>query len=271
MPGEPEEVQRIAGGRWYRGLQSSGGDHQFLAARAGDLDSKRKAPALLVWLTAGWVRVDEERPFQLGGFNGRAFSGALDAQHQVMARAVIVGDEMYFAQVVGPEGRVDQARAQAFLDSFEVDVPWRIHTSLEGRYTVAVPAPASWMVDTKEVLGWTFKFDAFALGGVDHRIYAVMHSAIPPSDVRSMDEILRSIAESLATRDDKSILKREEMTLDGFPVLEIVVQIAKGVARQRIYGAEGRITIVMITSDRSEPLDDAGAARFFESFQLTTR
>jgi hypothetical protein len=270
MPGTPEEVQWSAADRWIRGLRATADGHVFLAARTIDRSGKGDGEKLLSSISAPWQRVDENRPFQSGGFQGRALAGTLDAQRRVMARAFVVGNQVYLAQVEGPMGGMNHARAQAFLESLHIDVPWRIHASYEGRFTVAVPAPARWLTETKVMGQWAFAYDLFALSSEDDRVYGVAFGAIPTTDQRTADEILDENANLIGAQDGTAILKMKPVTLEGVPGRELVFRNEDGIlGKVRIYATRRRVTMVILAAARADALDDAGARRFFDSFQIT--
>jgi hypothetical protein len=270
MPGEPQQVSWTAEDRWVRGVLSTRGDHEFLAARTAFVGGKGNGEHVLSAMTSSWQQIDESRPFQLGGFEGRAFAGVLDPQHRIAVQAVVVGRQVYFAQVVAAKNSVDREGIQAFFDSMRVDVPWRIHASLAKRYTVAVPEPAPWLTDTRKVEDWTFESEVFPLGGENTRVYMVSTSAIPPSTTETMDEILDSYAENLGAAPGTTILRKIPLSVDGVPGREIICRQANGfIARMRVFGTQKRLAAALIVSKRAETLEDADAVRFFDSFQLT--
>jgi hypothetical protein len=273
MPGELEEVAWIADDRWVRGLLSTQGELEFLAARTAFVSGKGKGKTedeLLSSITATWQRVDESQPFELGEFTGRAFAGMLDPQRRIVARAVVVGRQVYFAQIVAAQGLVDRPKMQAFFGSMRIDPPWRLHTSLTKRYTVAVPEPARWLVDTRTTEEWTFESDVFPLGGVNERVYGISIAVIPPSQDKTMDELLDSYAENLGSTDGTSILRVIPITLDGAPGRELICSKTNGIiTRMRVYATQRRLAAAVVVSRRADTLEDADAARFFDSFQIT--
>lgn len=273
MPGEIKEVAWIADDRWVRGMLSTQGELEFLAARTAFVGSKGKGKnedELLSSITSTWLRVDESQPFELGELAGRAFAGMLDPQRRIVMRAVVVGRQVYFAQIVAAQGRVDRPKMQAFFDSMRVDPPWRLHTSLTKRYTVAVPEPAQWLVDRRTTEEWTFETEVFPLGGVNERAYGVSISEIPPSQEQTTDELLDAYATNLGSTDGTTILRVIPVTLDGAPGRELICRKANGyVTRMRVYATQRRIVAVIVVSRRADTLEDADAARFFDSFQIT--
>ncbi|MCC6557886.1 MAG: hypothetical protein IT372_33485 [Polyangiaceae bacterium] len=270
MPGEPEPVRWVLDGRRVRALRSApaGTREVYLAARVARVE--RDGPALLDAITASWQRVDARRPFERDGFAGEAIEGMLDGQRQVVARALVVGEEVYLAQVEGPAGALDPDRAEGFFESFEVDVPWRIHASAEGRYTVAVPAPASRTALTKTIGGVAVPVSVFVLGGAASRAYFLASSELPSADPALVEQSIEAGISALADRQDGAILKLRSADTDGVVGREVLFRDSKNVLlRMRIFVTEGRMYITALAANRIEGTDDEGARRFFESFQIT--
>ena len=218
-----------------------------------------------------WKRVDVSRTVEVDGFHGRAEEGLTDDGDHVALRHVAVGRNLVGAEVHWHEGApVDRRLVETFLGAFRVQVPWSVHVSVRGKYTVSFPDPGIGKVD--EISGdhgiLTIASSRW-LRGVEERGYLAYVFTLSPTDRRSDDEILDAAATALSAQEGTTLLHSTSAFAAGAEGRAIAVRTREGLfMRHAIFVANRCIYVVTAAAKRLESVDTAESARFFESFQI---
>lgn len=272
MPAEPVEIRGAIRHGSYHGLRApidGGGSFWVERMRSDSTPTAPQQPN-----PTSWHRAEASHAIEVDGFSGNWIEGQMTPNFvdHMTTKMVVVGDSLFIATVQSPPGaHVDRRAVEALLDSFHVELPWRIHAAPGERFTVAVPEPAVVRhKDSKTSDGQTATTATFALGGREDRDFEVAAVPLLRVDTRTPDEVLASGVDSFATTAGNAVLGLRDVASGGLRGREIVGRkAAGGHIRLRFFVAAGRIYVVVMEAKSREAIADGDAERFFESFQIT--
>ncbi len=148
--------------------------------------------------------------------------------------------------------------------------PWRVFTSKEGGFAVALPGSPS---ETKQrVRTATGHLDVYlyVVEGPDDAAYVVSYSDLPPEDVKAGAEQKRlDFAREGAIDNARGKLRSEKpITVDGFPGRDLLIETDKDLAiRMRIVVARRRLYQAMAMGT-GRFIQSKDAAQFLDSLRL---
>lgn len=125
------------------GLTLDDGDVNYLCMRvwvAGrDREADDKQLARMSAALGGAKARTTNQP--VGEFRGVEFEGT-ESEKRVLGRVYSVGDGAVYSMVTAPAAKVDAALAWRFVRGCRFEMPWRVHASEEGNFTVSIPDAA---------------------------------------------------------------------------------------------------------------------------------
>ncbi|WP_156041671.1 hypothetical protein [Chondromyces apiculatus] len=291
MPGAPrEERQRWVGRRGgvveLHGLRLADGDETTpdyavwrLRLTEGWPEPVLDASTLVAMALSGIEETGEAQTLTHQGFEGRAVEGRAAGPsgwtEHVLARAFAVGGSAYLLTVGAPSGHIDRKDAERFFSSFQLALPWRVHASADGGFTVSLPEAAVMLAETEGEATEEAAMHSLFLGGEEQMMFTVFHREVPSAWLETKgDEPPRALKELLpGDLPGGPATPFEDLTITripGKPAWEL---------RGRYRGKEHhfcfhvvfvgtRMISVGVASTREDVQQDARAVRFFGSLQV---
>lgn len=264
FPGPPKSHTVLKDETRSEQLSLDDPQHRFSLAAVSTMSRDRPDDAHWFDAMRARMKLEKLRDLRLGAFNGQELGGKLNGK-PVLARVYAVADTLVIAEVDGKNGSLDEAAARRFLDSVELDLPWRIYASPTTKFSVMVPAHAV-EVDKTEAGGDSRSVArAFFVGGPDQRMYWTTAQEIADrnpsvSDDQILDAGLAGMSEHGASITWQGPLQATEARGREF------VGTSNGMAMMgRIWLTEHFIYMLMVTAKSREALQQMETSKFYGS------
>ena len=212
----------------------------------------------------GRMKLEKRGDVQLGAFDGQELAGKLKERH-ILLRVYAVADTLVVAEVDGKQGPIDEPAARRFLDSVQLELPWRIYASATTKFSVMVPSHAV-EVDQTEAGDQSRSITrAFFVGGRDQRVYWTTAQELGErnsdvSDDQILDAGLAGMQEQGAKVTWQAPLQATEARGREF------LGTSNGMSMMgRIWLTEHFIYLLMITAKSREALQQAETSKFYGS------
>jgi len=181
-------------------LEQDGVEYTCLTSRVPNRDRARDPEALKAVISKLKMKVDRQRAISKDGFRGVEID-ALDPKGRViLARYMMVGDGVFIAGTAAQSGKLALEQRRRFLDGCRYEPPWRVFPSVEGGFTISVPANAIEVEpqDIKSIEGAHGR--AFVVGGINEITYIVAAVPLDPSvaSVADRDALLDEMVETMS-------------------------------------------------------------------------
>jgi hypothetical protein len=183
-----------------------------------------------------------------------------------LRRQYIVGDTVVLLMVTASEEVFDEELALEFMDSFTFTMPWLIHASDEGRYSVAFPKFARRITASELGLPEGAVGSGVTLGGQANQVLVV--GVIPRGEdalAQSPEQLLDATAEALAQ--GGQIRSRSSITYQGVPGSELEGTIGDAHLRARYLVGRTHLFYLAVVSSEQGALRSAESEKFFRSLR----
>lgn len=212
----------------------------------------------------------ETKSVIVGAFRGIELEGTTKSGRAVIARAFAVGDGTVYGSATALENAppLDRARAERFVRSCVFEMPWRIHASVEGAFTVTVPAAAILVPPSAMGLDEHTVGNAFVIGGI-HEITYLATSTVIDSEVREEfddDGLLDATIAEMRTETSQGHWS-DALEMDGASARDLGWLDGGVHYRWRLIVTDTHLIQLGITSKSKEVTRGADAQRFLDSLR----
>lgn len=238
--------------------------YQLTAVSTGGHDR----PEDTVWFEAlrKKMNLEKRRDVTLAGFRGVELAGTHENK-QLMSRLFAVGDTLFVSEVVGaPDAKLDEASASKFLDSVQLDLPWRIHASATTKLSVMVPAHAIQLDKTEPSKDGRSSSMAFFMGGAAELTYWVSGEELVNRSADVTDEQLLDGAISGMQSRGVDVAWQAPIQAVGVRGREFLATDKKAHLMGRIMLSDHFVYLLFISSTSKEGLKSAESSKFYGSF-----
>jgi hypothetical protein len=222
--------------------------------------------------------VNLEKMVVLDGHPGREITGSgKDAgkDFQFLWRIYLVGHRVYTFLAAAPPGSLDEAAAQAFMQSISLERPPApvapgVLKPVGGNFAITPPVPLSESVTVQNSPSGQF-VDHIFNGGEDELTYLVEYFDNPALAQADPLAFMKRVAESATKQMGGSMLSEKSITLGNYPGLEYIGTYQKfgctNTAKCRLFVVGSRFYQVQVSTvgDTPSPLADA----FLDTFSIT--
>jgi hypothetical protein len=211
------------------------------------------------------LKLEKHGDVQLAGFRGVELRGKND-NHPLITRLFAVGDTLFLAEVVGSEGPLDEPAALRFLDSLQLELPWRVYASPTTKFSVMIPTHAIEIDKTQvhEVRRSSSK--AFFLGGPNQLIYwATGDELIDRNPEISDDQILDAAIDGIQSNGVR-VTWQGPLAAAGLRGREFLASSSGESMMGRVWLGERFVYVLLVSANSRAALQAADTSKFYGSF-----
>jgi hypothetical protein len=212
------------------------------------------------------MKLEKRRDVKLSGFVGVELAGTYEKK-PLVSRLFAVGDTLFVAEVLGEaDGKLDEPSALEFLDSVQLDLPWRIHASPTAKLSVMVPSHAIQLDRTEPNGEGRASSMAFFLGGEAQLTYWVSGEELVDRSPDVTDEQLLDGAISGMQSRGVDITWQAPIQAAGVRGREFLATDKQAHLMGRILLSERFVYLLFISATTKEALKGAESSKFYGSF-----
>lgn len=212
------------------------------------------------------MKLEKRRDVKLAGFVGVELAGTYEKK-PLVSRLFAVGDTLFVAEVLGEvDGKLDEPSALRFLDSVELELPWRIHASPTAKLSVMVPSHAIQLDRTEPNGEGRASSMAFFLGGEAQLTYWVSGEELVDRNPDVTDEQLLDGAISGMQSRGVDVTWQAPIQAAGVRGREFLATDKQAHLMGRILLSEHFVYLLFISATTKEALKSAESSKFYGSF-----
>jgi hypothetical protein len=212
------------------------------------------------------MNLEKRRDVKLAGFRGVELAGNYEKK-PLLTRLFAVGDTLFVTEVVGEVGgKLDEAGALEFLDSVQLELPWRIHAAPTAKLSVMVPSHAIQLDKTEPGDGGRSSSMAFFLGGEAQLTYWVSGEELVDRNPDVTDEQLLDAAISGMQSRGVDITWQAPIQAAGVRGREFLATDKQAHLMGRILLSDHFVYLLFISATTKDALKSADSPKFYGSF-----
>lgn len=211
------------------------------------------------------MKLQKTRDVRLAGFEGIELSGVSEG-HPLVTRLFAVGDTLFVAEAIGSEGPLDKTAAQRFLDSLQLELPWRIYASPTSRFSVMVPTHAIELDKTRPDADGRASSRAFFVGGLEQLTYWTTGEEITERNPDISDDQILDAAIDGMQKSGAQVTWQGPLESAGMRGREFLADSSDGMMMGRVWLSERFVYLLMISAKTREGLQAAETSKFYGSF-----
>lgn len=212
------------------------------------------------------MKLEKRRDVKLAGFVGVELGGTYEKK-PLLSRLFAVGDTLFVSEVVGEVGgKLDEPGALEFLDSVQLELPWRIHASPTAKLSVMVPAHAIELDKTEPNGDGRSSSMAFFLGGEAQLTYWVSGEELVERNAEVTDEQLLDAAIGGMQSRGVDISWQAPIQGAGGRGREFLATDKQTQLMGRILLSDHFVYLLFISATTKEALKSAESSKFYGSF-----
>lgn len=207
----------------------------------------------------------QQREVLLSGFEGVELAGESKGQ-RLRARLFAVGDTLFVAEAIASKEPLNEAAAERFFSSLELELPWRIHASKATKFSVMVPANAIIVDRTDSMSEGRSSSLGFFVGGPTQRTYWATAEELVERDPEVTDDFILDAALDGMRRSGSDITWQGPLTAPGMRGREFLAASKDAAMMGRVWLTERFLYVLLVSAKTREGLQAADAAKCFGSF-----
>jgi len=212
------------------------------------------------------LKLEKRRDVRLAGFRGVELSGVHEKK-PLLSRLFAVGDTLFVTEVVGEAGgTLDEARALQFLDSVQLELPWRIYASPITKLSVRVPSHAIEIDKTQATDDGRANSRAFFMGGEGQLTYWVSGEELTERNPEVTDEQLLDGAMNGMQNGGVEVTWQGPIQAAGVRGREFLAIEKNTHLMGRVLLSDHFVYLLFISAASRDALKDAQSSKFYGSF-----
>ncbi len=211
------------------------------------------------------MKLEKRRDVQLGGYRGVELFGVHDKK-PLITRLFAVGDTLFVAEVIGVKAPLDEAQALRFLDSLQLELPWRVYASPTTKFSVMIPTHAIEIDKTEPDNAARSSSFAFFLGGDDQLTYWASGEELNDRNPEVTDEQILDGAIGGLAKSGAEVTWQGPIAGAGVRGREFLATSSGVNMMGRIWLSERFLYLLFVSATSREGLQRAEASKFYGSF-----
>ncbi|HEX2873794.1 MAG TPA: hypothetical protein VHP33_21205 [Polyangiaceae bacterium] len=212
------------------------------------------------------MKLEKRRDVKLAGFRGVELAGLYEKK-PILTRLFAVGDTLFVTEVVGEAGdKLEEPGALQFLDSVQLELPWRIYASPTAKVSVMVPSHAIQLDKTEPNGHGRSSSMAFFLGGEAQLTYWVSGEELVDRNPEVTDGQLLEAAISGMQSRGVDISWQAPIQAAGVRGREFLATDKQAHLMGRILLSDHFVYLLFISATTKEALKSADSSKFYGSF-----